>query len=382
MKRASDQQKIGIVGGGIIGLSIGWRLARNGKEVTVLERNAAGQATTRVAAGMLAPFAEVGFEELDLMKLGEKSLELWPRFLAELEEDAGYAPVFDRCGTLLTGIDRDDAAVLKRLYEFRHRLNLRVERITGTEARERQPLLSPRTTSAVWLPDDAQIDNRRLAGAVKQAFENCGGELAEECEVRKLIVENDKVTGVETGVSEYRFDTVIVAAGPWSGNIGNLPDDVGPPIRPVKGQILTLRRTAEFDLNIMIRTPRVYLVPKNDGTLRVGATSEEQGFDDVPTAGGVKELLDDAWEVIPSIYDLPLIEITAGLRPAARDHAPVIGPAAGLDGLYFATGHNRDGILYSPVTAFGVAKELVQGTTCKSFENYRPQRFSKTAETD
>ena len=376
MSNTTGTQHIGIIGAGIIGLGVGWLLARRGAEVSLFERGRAGQATTRVAAGMLAPFAEVGFEELDLMKLGEQSLRLYPRFLEELKEDAGYAPEFERCGTLLAGMDRDDAAVLKRLYEFRDRINLRVERLTGTGARDRQPLLAPGTTSAIWLPDDAQIDNRTLAQALKAAFVNKGGRLYEQCEVERLLWKGEEIEGLEAGGDSYRFDKVVVAAGPWSGQIGNFPGELMPPLRPVKGQILTLQRSSEFNLNMMIRTPRVYLVPKADGTLRIGATSEERGFDDQPTAGGVKELLEEAWEAIPSIYDLPLLEVTAGLRPAARDNAPVIGPLDSAKGLYLATGHYRDGILYTPVTAYGLAEELTGGAVSESLKPYRPGRFA------
>ncbi|MDX1619240.1 MAG: glycine oxidase ThiO, partial [Balneolaceae bacterium] len=343
--------KIGIVGGGVIGLGIGWQLLRRGVKVTLFDKDRAGQAASRVAGGMLAPSAEVGFEEITLMRFGQESLRLYPQFLDELAEDAGEVPELDPCGTLMVGVDRDDTEQLKRLFDFRKELELSVEMLTGTEAREREPLLSPNVVSAVWLPDDAEIDNRKLVQALKEAFVALGGELMEEDSVTELLHDNGRVQGLETQSGRYTFDAVVAAAGCWTAGIKGVPEEINPPIRPVKGQIITLESTEECDLKGTIRSPRMYLVPKKDGTLRLGATSEEKGFDTTPTAGGQKELLEDGWEAVPSIFDLPLLETEAGLRPASRDHEPVIGESD-LDGLFYATGHYRHGILLTPVTVY------------------------------
>src|SRR5699024_6613445 len=167
--------KVGIIGGGIIGLGTGWQLARRGVDVTLFERNRVGEEASRMAAGMLAPSAEVGFEEVALMRLGQESLRLYPRLLDQLSADTDNIPQFDQCGTLMVGIDRDDTEQLKRLYDFRKELKLSAELITGTEAREREPLLSPNVVSAGWLPDDAQIDNRKLLKKLREAFQHRGG---------------------------------------------------------------------------------------------------------------------------------------------------------------------------------------------------------------
>ena len=327
-----------------------------------------------MAAGMLAPYAEVGFEEIELMRLSQQSLNLYPRFLDELSEDAGDVPAFDRCGTLLVGVDRDDTEYLKRLYDFREELSLTVEMIGGSEAREREPLLSPRVVSAIWLPDDAQIDNRALLQSLKKAFEACGGLLLEQNTIEKVNLKEGRVNGVSTAFSEFRFDKVVVAAGCWSGKLDGIPEEVKPPVRPVKGQIITLRKTEDCELNGIVRSPRMYLVPKEDGTLRLGATSEEQGFDTTPTAGGQKELLEDGWEAVPSIYELPLEETVAGLRPASRDHAPIIGETE-IEGLVYATGHYRHGILLTPVTVYLLTEELLSDTRKEALEPFRPGRF-------
>ncbi len=370
------KSNFGIVGGGIIGLSIGWQLARRNIDVTIYERGEVGRETSWVAAGMLAPFAEVGFEEIDLMRLGQESLQRYPEFLSQLEEDADDVPVFDRCGTLLAGVDRDDMEILRRLYQFRDRIQLRVEFMTGTDAREFEPLLAPGTTAGVWLPDDAQINQRKLIDALKAAYLNRGGTLLEQTEVKAVRLENGAARYVITEDDEQHFhDALCLAAGCWINQIEGIPESARIPLRPVKGQILSVHKTRECDLQRMVRTPRVYLVPKKEGPIVIGATSEEQGFDTHPTAGGVKDLLDEAWDIIPSIYDLPLKVTTAGLRPAARDNAPVIGRSS-VEGLYYATGHYRSGILYTPITAFGIVHELMENEVFDILQEYQPTRFS------
>lgn len=365
---------IAVIGGGVIGLGVGWQLLRRGVGVTLFERDRAGAATGEVAAGMLAPYAEVGFEELELMKLGQESLSLYPQFLEELKEDTDGVPELDTCGTLLVGVDRDDAQQVRRLYDFRRELDMRIEKISSAEARDREPLLSPRVVSAVWLPDDAQIDNRGLMAALVRAFQARGGDLREQSAVDNIIISGNRVEGVDISGEHLKYDAVVIAAGCWSDQIGGLTGKTQPMIRPLKGQILTLKQSSECEPSCMIRSPRVYLVPKSDGKLRLGATSEEKGFDTRPTAGAVKELLEDGWELVPSIYDLPLLEIQVGLRPSARDHAPSVGHA-GVDGLFFATGHYRHGILYTPVTAYSLAGEILDGKPIERMSGFSPRRF-------
>lgn len=372
----TNTMNIAIIGGGIIGLGLGWQLCRRGAEVTIYDRGEAGQQASHAAAGMLAPHAEVGFEEIELMKLGQESLRLYPRFLDELSEDVSGIPELKQCGTLLIGTDRDDTEYLRRLHDFRERLNLSVELITGTEAREREPLLSPRVVSAVWLPDDAQIDNRLLIRSLKQAFIACGGSLKEHCPVEEVTFSGQSVEGVRTESGLAGHDTVVVAAGSWSGQITGIPEEAAQPVRPVKGQIITLQNTGECDLRGIVRSPRMYLVPKEDGTIRLGATSEEKGFDTRPTAGGAKELLEEGWEAVPSVYDLPLVETIAGLRPAGRDHAPVIGQS-GAEGLFYATGHYRHGILLTPATVYALTDEILNRKAPDILRPFRPDRFQK-----
>ncbi|SMO34674.1 glycine oxidase ThiO [Fodinibius sediminis] len=366
---------IGIIGGGIIGLGIGWQLVRRGQDVTLFERDTIGEGASRAAAGMLAPYAEVGFEEVPLMEFSRKSLHLYPQLLDELSEQVEEAPVFDQCGTMMAGIDRDDTEYLKRLYDFRRELNLSVELLTGTEAREREPLLSPNVVSALWLPEDAQVDNRKLLHKMKEAFEGAGGVLKEHTAVRKVQVDGSMITGLRTGKEAFEFDNVVLAAGCWSQQIGGIPGPIRPPVRPVKGQIITLEKTDDCPLKGTVRSPRMYMVPKEDGTIRLGATSEEKGFDTRPTAGGQKELLEHGWEMVPSIFDLPFVEVMAGLRPASRDHRPVLGESD-INGLYYATGHYRHGILMAPVTIYAMVEEILNEDGSELLNPFRPQRFN------
>ncbi|MFB6257398.1 MAG: glycine oxidase ThiO [Flavobacteriales bacterium] len=350
------EREIGIIGGGIIGLSIAWQCARAGMQVTLLEKENVGVGTSSVAAGMLAPEAEVDFGEEALMKLSRRSLGLYPSFLEELKEDAlEFVPELDPCGTILVGKDRDDVERLNRLYRFRQELGLRVEWWGGDLAREHCELLSPRVNSAIWLPEDAQIDNRRLLQALKEGAQKQGAVLKEACEVKAYEKDPDgALFRVHTDNATASFDDLVLCAGAWSEGIEGQGGYSS--LHPVKGQILTLGRIEGSGLGAMIRSPRAYLVPKADGSLRVGGTSEETGFDLTATAGGVRELLEEAWELVPAVQDAPFHSVEVGLRPAHRDHRPFIGRRG--NGALQATGHYRHGFLLAPLTAYSVRDAL------------------------
>ena len=363
-----------VIGGGIIGLSTGWQLARNGFNVTLYEKKEIGSATSRVAAGMLAPQAEVNFEEEELMQLGRYSLGLYPEFVSQLKQDLGQAPGLDNCGTLLVGVNRDDTRQLKRLYEFRHSLNLKVEWLTGSEAREKEPFLSPRIASAIWLPDDSQIDNRQLVKDLHEALKLQVKAIRTRTEVIGLQQHESGKWSVITRGGDEVYDKVIITTGAWSQSFTQWDRGYKFGFRPVKGEILALKQTEACNVSTMIRTPRGYLVPKSDGTLLIGATSYEKGFDARVSAGGVKDLLEFGYEVVPAIYDLPLEGIDAGLRPATRDNSPVIG-YGGQEGLYWATGHYRHGYLLAPATAHAVLNDMTNNAGPELIQKFRPERF-------
>lgn len=370
------KNRVAVVGGGIIGLSVAWQLARRGRDVTVFDRGKAGRGTSWVAAGMLAPVSEFGFENEDFLQFGQRSMQLFPRFLDELEKDSGRRISVDTRGTMMVGFHRDDTERIRRIYEFRQHKGLPVQWMSGEEARELEPLLSPRATSAMWIPQDYQIDNRDLLAALKDALASAGGELVENTQVESIRSENGVCTGVITiGGGSYPTGTTIVAAGCWSGQIEGIPANLAPKVRPVKGQIVSLSTNSTYEFARVIRAPDVYILPKGDGRLLIGATEEEMGYDTTPTAGPVMRLIERAWEAVPSVYDLPIESIDVGLRPGTRDHEPLIGES-GMANLYYATGHYRHGILLAPITAYAIGDLVMDNMKPDCLSPFSPARFS------
>ncbi len=376
MNPKTDTPRVAVIGGGVIGLACAWRLARAGCPVDVYERDVAGRAASWVSGGMLAPVAEYGFEDDAFFEFASRSHARYPEFLVELELDAGRRVPLNTQGTLMVGVDRDDAEAIRRLYRFRESKGLAVSWLGGSEAREAEPLLSPRVTAAMWIPDDWEVDNRALVEALRRALEARGGALHENAPVEGLDGRAGRARGVVVAGEVREADVVVLAAGAWSGTLDGVPAPVRPPVRPVKGQVVVLRRTDDCPLARVVRTPDAYLVPKADGRLVVGATQEEMGFDLDPTAGGVFRLLEHAWEAVPAIYDLPVEALEVGLRPASRDHLPIVGESA-LPGLVMATGHYRHGVLLTPATADAVCHGVLEGFDA-SLEPFSPARFTRS----
>ncbi|MGI9175386.1 MAG: glycine oxidase ThiO [Rhodothermales bacterium] len=363
-----------IVGGGTIGLSIGWEVAKAGADVTLFDRDEVGRGTSWLAAGMLAPDAEIGFEEIDLYRLSRESLRRWPAFAHNLEKATGHAVDYRDDGTLVVADDRDSAEALRRLYQFQKEQGLAVKWLTGMEALEIEPFLAPRLAAAVFASGDHQVDNRRLLGALRAAFLEAGGTLREQTSVEALVPDAAHPAVVIEGGERVAADVVVVAAGVWSAGMEGLEPSARPPVRPVKGQMIELKMERPFDLRHVVRGPDAYLAPKSDGRLLIGATTEEMGFDTRVTAGGLYHLLEGAWEVVPGIYDLPVQDTWAGLRPGSRDHAPLLGRSA-APGILFATGHYRHGVLLTPITAQEMARLVLTGETSTWLKPFSPQRF-------
>jgi glycine oxidase len=368
------EDKVTIIGGGVIGLSLGWQLLRKGAEVEIFERDLSGRGAGWVAAGMLTPQAELGFEEIELFNFMRKSLELYPRFLNELNEDSGIDVKIDNCGSLFAGFERDDMRRLRRIYDFREKINLPAKWLTGSEAKELEPMLSPKCTCGLWMPDDAQIENRELLKALLRAFRNKGGQIHEIANVFSIKIENSKIKGITVNDKYVEVSNLVVAAGAWSKQIQGIPENMLPPVRPVKGQIMSLSMEGDNRVKHAIRGRDVYLVPKADGRLIVGASNEEMGFDTNPTAGEIYRLLERAWETVPGIYEYPIQEIQVGLRPGSRDHEPIICDSE-IEGLYFATGHYRSGILLTPVTAYELSDWIITGKKSELLAPYQLSRF-------
>ncbi|WP_280704425.1 MULTISPECIES: glycine oxidase ThiO [Kitasatospora] len=382
MACSKSHDDVVVIGGGIIGLGLAWRAAQRGLSVTVVDP-APGGGAARVAAGMLAPVTELQYGEEPLLHLGIASNTRYADFCKELTAATGLDTGYRATGTLAVALDADDKAELSELHAFHQRLGLDSRWLTGREARKLEPMLAPGVRGGLHVADDHQVDGRRLSTALLRACELAGVTL-HRAEAVELLVEGDRAHGVRLSTGErVTGEQLVLAAGARSHQLPGLPDGVLPAIRPVKGQILRLRIPPAYgpflsrNVRAVVRGGHLYLVPRADGELVIGATVEEQGYDTTVTAGGVYELLRDAHELVPGITELPLVESSAGLRPGSPDNAPLLGPTA-LPGLVAATGHYRNGVLLAPVTADLIAEYLATGTVPALAAPFSPSRFARS----
>jgi glycine oxidase len=369
-----------VVGGGVIGLTCAWRMAGRGLTVAVVDPEP-GRGASWVAAGMLAPVTEVHYTEERLVALTMASARRWPSFADEVEADAGSDVGYRPCGTLVVDADEDDRAWSEELYRYQCSLGLDIVRLTNREVRRLEPNIAPGVRSGLLARSDHQVQTRRLVTALMAAA-TARGVRWHRAPVTAVALAGGTVAGVHCEGDDLRAPVVVLAAGCWSGSVTGLPTGVVPPVRPVKGQILRLSGDADYPL--LTRSVRVhgqgssvYIVPRADGTVVVGATVEERGFDTTVTAGAVYELLRDARRVVPGIAELELVEARAGLRPASPDNAPLVG-ATSVPGLVLATGHYRNGILLCPLTADTVAAVATGDTPPAEMAPFRPDRFAPT----
>ncbi len=354
-----------VVGSGIVSLVTAWRAAQRGLSVTVVAQKSPNAASV-VAAGMLTPATEATFGEEPLLRFGALSRDRYPDFIAELEKESGVSAGFHATGTLQIAFDTDDLARITDLGELQSRLGVTTERLTSRECRRLEPMLAPAVRGGVLAPDDHSVDPRLLADALWAAAERrgVGGVRDRVTEVR---ADGDRVRGVrlESG-GEIEADQVVLAAGAWTSHIGGLPEGVLPELRPVKGQLLRLR-APQGEPPIVSRTLRglvkgcpVYLVPRENGEVVLGATQEELGYNLALTAGALWEILRDAHELVPGVSELEVAETCVGLRPGSPDNEPLLGPT-GLPGLQVAVGHFRHGVLLAPATGDAMAEALTSG---------------------
>ncbi len=372
--------RVAIIGAGVCGLAIGWRLAQAGATVEVFDRGRAGRGATWASAGMLAAGAEAEPGEERLLEITRWSQALWPDFARELEAASGQGLGYRDEGTLVVAPTRDDAARLRTTYDYQTGLGLALDWLSPAEARRREPFLGANLAAAVFSAADHQVDNRRLAEALRAAFLAAGGCLTEHTEVTAIATAAGRVTGLEVGLGvgarRVEADAVVLAAGAWSAELPGLPEAARPPVRPVKGQALSLAMDPRAPLlSHVLWAPGIYLVPRAEGSLIVGATVEEKGFDDRLTAGGIFALLEAAWRAVPAIEELAIEEMWVGFRPTSRDDAPILGPTP-VDGLLLATGHHRNGILLAPATAEAVSRYILSGDLPAAARPFTLARFA------
>ncbi|MEV5241650.1 glycine oxidase ThiO [Streptomyces cinnamoneus] len=369
-----------VIGGGVIGLVVAWRAAQRGLRTAVADP-APGGGAARVAAGMLAAVTELHYGEQTLLALNLASARRYPAFTAELEEASGQDTGYRACGTLAVALDADDRAHLRELYALQQRSGLDAHWLTGRECRRLEPMLAPGVRGGLRVDGDHQTDPRRLARALLTACERAGV-VFHRSEAARAVLARGRAAGAELADgTRVAAGQTVLAAGSLSGRLAGLPEEVLPPVRPVKGQILRLRVPRSHrpflsrTVRAVVRGGPVYLVPRENGELVVGATTEELGWDTTVTAGGVYELLRDAHELVPGITELPLVETLAGLRPGSPDNAPLLGPTE-VPGLLAATGHHRNGVLLTPVTGDVMAEVLATGRLPDAARPFSPRRFT------
>lgn len=369
-----------VVGGGAIGAATAWRCAQRGLKVVVVDPGT-DTGAWRAAAGMLAPLSELYYGETALLRLGRDSLARFPAFVEELSECTGLATGFRRCGTITVAWDHADLANLVALGGFAEQLGLTASTVSGRALRALEPALASGLAGGIVSGDDHQVDPRLLHRALIEAGALAG--VQRVTGTARVETRGDRATGVllDNGRT-LSAASIVLAAGAWTGRIEGVPRDVLPAVRPVKGHTLRLMLPGEPRLTHVVRGivrgSAVYIVPRADGRLVVGASSEEAGFDRSVRAGAVYETLRDAQTIFPELAEAVLEETVVGLRPGTPDNVPLIGRSR-VDGLFFATGHFRNGILLSPLTADAIADVLTTGSMPDGLGACVTSRFEKEA---
>ena len=351
-----DHHDIVIVGGGVIGLTIARDLALRGvRDVCVVERGNLGTEASWAAAGMLLPQVEADAQD-DFFDLACRSRDLYPAFAAALREETGIDVELDTTGTLYLALTERDHEEIEKRYDWQTRAGFSVERLSGAEARALEPCISESTLGALRFPKDIQVENRRLLSALANSVKKLGVTTLTQTPVDSLILEGNRIKGVQTSRGAINCRTAVIAAGSWSSFIKIAP--TFPTIEPVRGQMVCLEAKPQLTRHV-IYSPRGYLVPRQDGRLLAGSTSEHAGFAKCVTAGGIATILRNALEISSGIAELPVLDTWAGLRPRAPDGLPVLGPCVEIDGLFCATGHYRNGILLAPLTGELISEAIV-----------------------
>ena len=373
--RASETANIVIIGGGVIGLSIARALALNGvSDVMLIERAKLGAEASYAAGGILAPQAEADRAD-DFFRLACRSRDTYPNFAAALLEETGTDIELDTTGTLYIAITEHDEEEIEKRYEWQTRAGLTVEKLTKGEARRLEPCISETIRGGLRFPLDIQVENQKLLLALIAANKKLNVRLVTSTNVQSVRIEHGRVEGVETSRGFVSTRRVVVAAGSWTSFI-TASDAPLPRVRiePVRGQMVCFETNPRIARHVLY-SPRGYLVPRVDGRLLAGSTSERAGFEKCVTEKGLHSILSHALEIAPAISRLPVTSTWAGLRPRAEDDLPVLGPCAEIEGLFYATGHYRNGILLAPLTGELIAKAIAGNVHSDLLSPFAPDRF-------
>jgi len=364
-----------IIGGGVIGLSIARQLALRGlRNVTVIERGEFGKEASWAAGGILAPQVEADRAD-DFFELARASRDLYPAFARALQDETGIDVQLEQTGTLYVGFTEDDEHEMRRRFDWQTRAGLRVEWLSGEDARHLEPNIASNVRCALRFPDDWQVENRSLTGALVKANQKLGVQLIANCEIRSVRIEERRVTGIEGETTSIEAANVVIAAGAWTSKIKT--SETNSPavqIEPVRGQMLCFQIEPTFAHHV-IYSSRGYLVPRRSGSLLAGSTSERVGFDKSVTDEGAVSIKSMAFEIAPGLESAAILDSWAGFRPHAPDDLPVLGSAGDIAGWFYATGHYRNGILLAPITAEIIAEAVVNRKSPPFLESFSPDRF-------
>ena len=364
---------VAIAGGGLIGGSIALELAQAGLRVAVFDQADPGREASWAGAGILSPAPESA-ATIPIVPLAKASMALYPQFVENVEEISGQNVGFRPKGTLQALFSRDAARELSTVIALHHGLGLKAEPIRADDARELEPALNPELEAAVLRPEEASVDNRVLTRAVLDAARKSGAEVFAGRKVTSIWRDGERCAGLIFAEEDEKVSAkwTIIAAGSFSARIAGAEGYA--PVKPAKGQMAALRSN-DVEIERVLWSDKIYLVPRNDGRILAGATVEYVGFDKHVTAGGLEQLLSGALKLAPGLVSARVEETWAGLRPASPDHLPILG-AADLEGLLIATGHFRSGILLAPVTARLMREWVTESSLCIDCERYRPLRFA------
>ena len=365
-----------IVGGGVIGLTIARALRKRGvRDVVLMERGQLGAEASWAAGGILGPQIESDRAD-DFFQLACASRDLYPAFANALNEESGTDVELDAAGTLYLAFTQEEGSKIRHRYDWQTKAGLAVELLSAAEARALEPCISAKVRGALRFPHDVSVESRKLVEALAIANEKLGVRVVTDCEVRAVRVEHAQVCAVETSQGVVSAQIVVLAAGAWTSLITS-PDASLPAIEmePVRGQMLCFAARPQIARHVLYSS-RGYLVPRRDGRVLAGSTAERVGFDKTVTDEGMNAIKTMAQEIAPPVAGLPSVSSWAGFRPRAADGLPVLGPWEGIKGLFYATGHYRNGILLAPVTGELIAKAIVEGATPPLLKAFSPGRFA------
>ena len=360
--------KIVIVGAGVAGLSIGWRLAQSGAEVVILERAQPGRGATWASGGMIAPMAENAAKDGPEARFAQQSAAMWPKFAVEIEEASGRKIAFRRDGSLMIAASDGELEGLSK------HASTGASILSREQALDLEPLLTHDIAGALWAPNDAQVDNRALGLVLALAFVHAGGVLQTNEALVLFEIDKGRIFGARTPFATYQADAYIIAAGAWSGEFSRLPRDACPPIVPVKGEMIALAPPADGKVPIrLVWGEDIYLVPRH-GQVFVGATASRDGFDTGLTRDAETKLLEGACKVMPGLRQWDVAEHWAGLRPGSPDDLPILGETT-VPGLFVASGQYRNGILFAPAIADALRRLVLERQMAPEIASFDPKRF-------